>query len=63
MAAPAGSIQPGTKGDRRNLPGAGEDRAVSGSSGAPVLAAALPRSEGMPTRTRILPVYFYSSLY
>lgn len=50
-AAPAGSIQPGTKGDRRNLLGTGEDQAVSCSSGAPVLAATLPRSKGLPTRT------------
>lgn len=37
--------------DRRNFPGTREDQAVSGSSGAPVLAATLPRSKGLPTRT------------
>ena len=50
-AAPAASIQPGTKGDRRSFTGTREDQAVSCSSGAPVLAATLPRSKGLPTRT------------
>lgn len=44
--------------NRRNFRGTREDQAVSRSSGAPVLAATLPRSKGLPTRTCYLTCLF-----